>query len=258
MVLSPEVRTKSKDAMNSEELENFLVAKKLFDFYDDLPIIKEFTAEEFTELYDQPIRSLIVQVLAVGVEDFYPGTDNKQLRKAMSGMEILEEINKLVKTKNEYPYKTIDEVKKSNLFFHLRKMEESGILQDVGVIKSGKRRTTYYSRVAKVFISTKMKDEAEFKLQQSNHFRTLLQRLNPGVEEDKIDTILDQMDSIQCDCSPYYMKWIKQHEIAFKGIHIDFVELFKLFNLIQQMNADNIKVIDNLANLLDIDVEKMK
>jgi hypothetical protein len=257
MVLDEEVRLKEKSDMKEEELHNFETAEQLFDYYEKIPIILEYEADEFQELYQQMTRGAIIKALGKGIEDYYPGTNEKKVRHALSAMEILEVVNKLIKEDKHGKFAEIGEIKKANLFFHLNKLEDAGFIKEIGVIKSGRRRTTYFGRTANIYITFGMDQMKAYTLFENETFIDLLKAMNPQKSEEQIRQTLTKLEILNNDTSKYFVEWIRKNEAYFKKYLINYVELLKIISLMHRFTHEAVDGLQELSELLHLDVSKL-
>ncbi|MHA2253919.1 MAG: hypothetical protein ACXAD7_26435, partial [Candidatus Kariarchaeaceae archaeon] len=225
LVLSESLLAKSLTDMTKVELGNIEVARKLFDFYDEIKIIGEFSPEQLKFIHEQLTRHLIVIVLGKGIQDVYPGTNIVRTRRALSGKEIITNLNKMIKEDYSGKFPGIQNVKKSNVFFHLRKLEEAGFVQEVGIIKSGRRHTSYFGRTAVIFIAPGRQSEFRYKLFGDENFIAFIGKLNPDVSLSTIKAAISSLQPLNQSDSGYFIDWIKKYEEEFKEFEIDYIEL---------------------------------
>ncbi|MHA2253782.1 MAG: helix-turn-helix domain-containing protein, partial [Candidatus Kariarchaeaceae archaeon] len=164
--------------------ENIEIQKKFFDFWQDLENFIELD-EETSKATLQEIRGSILSILAIGIDDVYPGTKKTKKRHALTAKEL----NKLV---NE---RVGEQVKKSNLYFHLQKLEEAGLVKEIDKIPTGKRYIHYYGRTAKAYLPVHSKEKkmyGEFYAKLPE----LIQKIQPHVSEEEIIEVVDSIEEI--------------------------------------------------------------
>ncbi|MHA2168382.1 MAG: hypothetical protein ACXAB7_00585 [Candidatus Kariarchaeaceae archaeon] len=230
--------TKTRETKKSpfkEQIENTKMHKHFIDFWDDLELIKEMTSDEWGN--QSTIRHIIVGVLREGLLDTYPGTNKERVRHALSAKEILDRLNRMIELKQEAGKidESIKPVSKSNLFFHLKKLDENGYVQPIGSVSKEWRgttlNTTYYGRTAKIFI--------HFTEDSGPYYKTISEKHEPQKFND------------------FFVMWAKEHQDDFRGLEIDFPELLQIFSVIYRYNHETVDGLQTIAELLKIDMEKL-
>lgn len=109
-------------------------------------------------IYDQ-VRYFIMQVLRRGIDD----TLTTETKDPDTGKVIRTEIERGIKryamsvveiVKMAKQYDDIDNITKNQVYHHLPKLIEAGIVMKYGTVVTGKRTTDYYRRTAKGFVTT--------------------------------------------------------------------------------------------------------
>jgi DNA-binding transcriptional ArsR family regulator len=263
--------TKTKETKKSpfkEQIENTKMHKHFIDFWDDLELIKEMTTVEWGN--QSTVRHIIVGVLREGLLDTYPGTNKERVRHALSAKEILDRLNRMIELKKEAGKidESIKPVSKSNLFFHLKKLDENGYVQPIGSVSKEWRgttlNTTYYGRTAKIFIHFTEDSGPYYKTisekhepQKFNDFLELINRISPKASKISIDTAMKQVNNMNEESSKYFVMWAKEHQDDFRGLEIDFPELLQIFSVIYRYNHETVDGLQTIAKLLKIDMEKL-
>lgn len=216
----------------------------LYEYWNDLQVVKEIDTETFDTLLDQEIRSAIVDKLAVGIEDEFQ--DKKKIRHAMSATEIRKALNKKRSEENK--------INSSNLYFHLQKLEEANLVTVVGQIPTGKRLTTYYGRTAKSFVPRYTEKEKGHLCKELANEALIpyTQQINPDVAADEIEKIIKQANKINESNLQGYKEWIRENERSFRDIDLDFRRLLHLYNLLNNMDKDTFEALQKLSELLKV------
>ncbi|MHA2171333.1 MAG: hypothetical protein ACXAB7_15710 [Candidatus Kariarchaeaceae archaeon] len=214
-----------------------------FEYWENLKIIKqEAEAQYYEKIVKEKHRSAIIAVLNHGIQDIDPSTKKSRYRRVLSANEIHHEVEKSIG----------EEVKKSNLYFHLDKLEKGDFIQVVDTLASGKRNTTFYGRTAKVF-SPKFSPKYNFTFHRSSELLQVLKNLNQDVTDQEIQKTLDQVEGFNNYHSDDYFNWIENQGELFTGLDFDFVTLANMFSVIRRYSPTVIKGIQELANLLNVD-----
>ncbi|MHA2250575.1 MAG: hypothetical protein ACXAD7_09435 [Candidatus Kariarchaeaceae archaeon] len=217
----------------------------LFNYWNTIDKVKVLSVEEFDKL-NQEIRGAICYVLATGMNDEYPQSGELLKRYALNAKEI-----KLL-VEDELGF----EIQKSNLYFHLQKLEESGLIKVVDVIKivdkQSKRKKPYsfYGRTAKMFLLGGPREKKELALLKHDGFIDLILKLNPEINADTVKNILTQVATISENDFSYFISWMNQYEKELDETNVDFREIFGLVNMLKFHDSAIFDAIVKLANLL--------
>ncbi|MFW9854879.1 MAG: hypothetical protein ACFFFG_07445 [Candidatus Thorarchaeota archaeon] len=134
--------------------------KAIFDdHWESLPPAKSFDIRNYE---DHPLRSTILRILYDGLSNQVP-SEIKRKRHVLNASEILEELNKrieagrIVDSKKGKETTLIKPVSITNLYFHLNKLIDLGLIKVIAELLEGshkRNKTKYYGRVARhLFIS---------------------------------------------------------------------------------------------------------
>ena len=218
-----------------------LIRAIFFDHWKSLPLIREFEQTVFASV-TQEARLAIMDVLANGKDDIYPGSQEIRKRRVLSANEIKEEINKNL----EYP------VKKSNLYFHLQKLEELEFIQVVDYIPYGKREIAYYGRTARVFVTAKYEDKENPVLHNENIpiLIKLIKTISPDVTGEQINDSLNKVSGIYKYDHNSLTEWMRENEDILGASDIDFRDLHQLMSIIQRYNTTTSQGLKEIANML--------
>ncbi|MHA2504679.1 MAG: hypothetical protein ACXAE3_17640 [Candidatus Kariarchaeaceae archaeon] len=242
--------------MSDEEKHNYKQALQIFDHHINMGTFMEVSGEVFQELHTQTTRDIIIKILSKGMEDIHPKTLEPLRRYALSGAEILEKVNEYIASP-ECTCESLESVTKSNLFFHLRKLEEGGFVTEAGVIKSGRRNTTYYGKSHKVFITMESGSHKVFGLLKDPLFKQFLMDINPEITAEQIDTILSELDILNAGVSDYFMQWLQENSGPLQTYMFSFPDLFTIFGFIQRFRPETTTALQSLSDMLHIDQEKL-
>ena len=230
------MKVKNNVELTDEEL-NYT---KFFDFWNDVAIVKTQTVDQLNSCFSSPYRYQIVDVMAIGIEDEYPGR-GKMLRHALSGKEIME----LIKEKHG------QEISKSNLYFHLNALIEGGCVYEVGTVASGKRFTSYYGRTAKAFLTIKT-GHGIHDILYKDYFRDILHKLNANVNDKEIDEILKKLKPITSYDDTVFAEWVEKCQKVIFDVEIDMRHLANFASVLYRYNLDVGEGIDRLSELLKV------
>ena len=195
--------------------------------WDKTPLTKEVSGDDF-RILSQENRYLILRALNDGVKESDSQIDYK--RHMLTAHEILEYIQK----------NHNDDFKLTNVYFHLQKLQEKGMIKEVDQTGTGKRPKTFYGRTAKIFLNVNdmgenLEDEFYIKL------FTIIKDIRPDLDENEIKKPFQKLNE---------MKW---------GNEIKILNNWFACNkeIIDRVDIDNTKLYMYLARLLDFHNEFM-
>lgn len=226
-----------------------------FEYWDQLPTIKEFTVKEY-EMIDQDIRDAIVRSLALGKKDIHPLSNEPTIRHVLSANEIYSILGDIIPERIDPDNPDQRKLEPANLYFHLDKLKSSGFIQEVCIVRTGKRFTTYYGRTAKIAVlkydkSEKMKDIQPID-EISEGLVKLIQRISSNVNSEHIRQILQTINMKNQYEVCEFTDWVKANEDAFKGIEVDSKQLHNLFMFVSTIQPEIIEAIEELAQIMKI------
>ena len=215
------------------------IRKTFFDHWRNIPLIREFDDEVF-ESFHQEARVAIIDLLVKGKDDIYPGSQEVRKRRVMSANEIKEDINKSLEHK----------IKKSNLYFHLQKLEEFGFIEVVDSLPYGKREIAYYGRTARVFVPKASKYKRETPMLDDN-IPALVKTINPDITDEQIEATLNKLAGIQNYDGQAQLEWMVNNEDNLRASEIDLRELHGYLSIIQRYNETVCQGVKEMAEMLN-------
>lgn len=204
--------------------------KILYDYWQNLQTFKEYPEEIASKIIHQPIREDILVILRNGLEEEI--NDQKYYRYAMSANELLDEVNK----------RREDIVKKTNLYFHLKKLEDSGFIREVVSYIEGNHKIRYFGRTAKLF--TFSSSHSIEKL-----FMPLKKILvcNKTLSELEIEALFGTLKDREQIIGQATLDWIESNIDMLDDLHIDLSEFSKILSYLtvsdKQLSAINRKIM---------------
>jgi hypothetical protein len=214
------------------------------------------------------IRSGILKVMQEGVLD----KQTANIRQALTAKEILDKMNEplyleiidlqttlqKVSSDRRFDRESLEVqiemlgaevMKKSNLYFHLQKLESEGFVKEIGFVKTGKRHTTYYGVTAKLFSPTNFADRPTYSIIQEKSFLTLIKEISPKVDLDKTMKVLEEIKSLNEYHVELFQMWTQMFDEELSDLELDYSELSKLMMLTIRFDT---KTISNLAYLAEV------
>jgi DNA-binding transcriptional ArsR family regulator len=220
--------------------------KELFDFWDDILIVKQLDSQNFANIMN-PTRRRILEVLLYGITEKYPNSSNSSTRHALSANEIrkllLHGAEKSESIKLSY----------QNMYFHLQKLEQVGAIKVIGYLVKGKRTTAYYGRIAKTFISATNDELGYASYIRDDVFQELITKLTPHISEISLFEIFKKIERINRPNINLFKKWLQLENPMLRDLPIDYRKLMELFYLIKNVDQEFLDGLQELGELLNID-----
>jgi hypothetical protein len=117
---------------------------KILDHWIKIPAIEDISDfSAFDLITKSEVRSEIMDLMRIGYEEFNPLTEQSIVRHTFTAKEVLALIQD----------KTQIKLKLSNVYFHLKLLQEKGFIEPIASIKKGKTTTTFFGRKAKLFVA---------------------------------------------------------------------------------------------------------
>ncbi|MCY3413903.1 MAG: hypothetical protein INQ03_19835 [Candidatus Heimdallarchaeota archaeon] len=232
--------------------EDFAMA---FDFWDDIPIIKEYPDEIINRVIEGTTRKIILDILVKGVEEIHPNLGVKRIRRALSVTEIYDRLNGNSKKGIEGILPDDTRIKRNNLYFHLDKMMEFKFIKEIVKTETGRRSTTYFGRCSKIMVPVHKEGIRinDLPILQDNNFNEFLKRIHPDIDNDKLSEII--LKSNEINDHTYFIKvetWINNMERYTRGLEMDLRELFNLIGFLSRLDEQTFHALQELGKLLNV------
>ncbi|MHA2170946.1 MAG: hypothetical protein ACXAB7_13705 [Candidatus Kariarchaeaceae archaeon] len=228
---------------------NFENKQLLFDFWEQLPIVKEIDSKEQYLVEKSEIRDAIIKILSTGVESSHPETNEMRIRFALSAKEIFNEVKQRLPS---------SKIVLQNIYFHIEKLENHGFLQVITSLSQGKRLTSYYGRTSRMVLLRTDDigdDKKEYAFLQDEGLIALIQQISPKVSREQIEQSLISLDRLNKNSMNSFREWAESNKSAFRESSVDNESLFKLYNVIIRFNANVCTGLSELAKLMKIDIK---
>jgi DNA-binding transcriptional ArsR family regulator len=190
--------------------------KKVYEFWKNVPTILEIEQETFDKIVDQEFRGTILDILREGIMDDNIQENGLSRRYAMSAPEMLPKIRE----------KLGYEVKLSNVYFHLEKLEKANLIREVAKKLEGKHYVTYYGRTSKLILCCRLDDSDQCESKFLHSAYSLAEHLNLDIDTQMLNTTIKKIQSRNGELYQLEKEWIQNnHETLFQ-LDIDVLELF--------------------------------
>ncbi|MHA2230276.1 MAG: helix-turn-helix domain-containing protein [Candidatus Thorarchaeota archaeon] len=214
----------------------------LYSFWDSIPRI-EFVNVSKEILESHPARKAILRILREGIlEETVPPSDDHRIRRAINADEIREMLEKSKMAK----------VSKTGMYFHLKVLEEAGLIKVVSRILEGRHRVAYYGRVARhLFIS-----DPEMRLQKYESLFSAVTKYakarTPRSRVAHFRNIPKKYLKIKIERERMIGEWLVDNEDIITKLGLDLNELFDAVKLIDSSNPVYLDLFSDLFELLQI------
>lgn len=229
----------------------------LYTYWEEIPIIQDVSVKVIAKHSKSKVQSLIIHSLSKGVED--QKSDSLKVRHAMSAIEI--------KSIMAETYKF--EINKSNLYYHIQKLIEQGIIKVITSVQKSNIVTSYYGRTSKLVftdMSNKKDDNNEDNsnkneieptslsyLLNSKNFINLLENFSQDESEIKeIKSLITRVNAINTHYNKEFMHWIIKNEESFRGLELNLLDFNYVYNQIKIHNNDLTTLYQKLDRVFKI------
>ena len=229
--------------------------KILQEFWDKLPELK-IVKDADRVYYAHSARQLIMKVLGMGVEEQEDeGREDKIIRRALSTQEIYQTIQDLRKLDlKEFEAKDFD-ISLHNLYFHIQKLEESGLIKPVAILREGRHNVTYYGRTARIMLFNITYEEYEKVKNAFTAMEKLAPKINPKIKSEDIRKYYKEYVKIGKTLTEKMFNKLTEYEQGFNTTDVDPIDILNFLELIYSANAEFAVIFNKIAKDLDIEID---
>lgn len=214
--------------------------EKILNQWNNIPAIKETYDFTTFELMTQGVRSIIVDLLREGIMEYNPITNQCVTRHVFSAKEILNYVKKNLSV----------EITPQNIYFHLSKLEEAGIITRVASIKAGRHSTHYFGRTARLFVNVGSPSEKEYLNDEKiGKINDLLKRINPDIPEEIPQVVFNELKESTDESRERIKEWMAEYEKLIIDLNIDFRDIYEILFLIDRFDKTTIEITRKIAKL---------
>lgn len=196
----------------------------LFKYWDTLDPILLIDDGEVLDRIKQKVRDAILYSLKEGIQEDYQGS--RKFRHVLRATEIKEKVEK----------KLNQSITRSNLYFHLEKLQKYGMVKIVKTFQKSRNHIAYFGRTAKIFIWSVRSELDADPSSPKSQFVKLTKLLNPDISEETIKNTFKQALNYSDEITQKQVDWIKKHidKINEAGLQVSDIfsmldELYALF-----------------------------
>lgn len=186
--------------------------QKAFNFWKDVQIIIEIEEDTFNNVVDQEFRGAILEILRKGILD----KQKLSTRHAMSAQEMLPKIQEKLES----------EVKLTNVYFHLEKLEKAGLIREITKKLEGRHYVKYFGRTSKLIICGKSEDTESQKVRFLNPVYKIGEALKVNINKQRLNEIAEAIQYRRDELYHFEKEWIEKNHETLSNLDIDVLDLF--------------------------------
>ena len=228
-----------------EEVIDPEISKKrelLFEFWKNIPVTCDMKAS-YHKIAFQEVRSTILDLLREGILDDSPFDKTKNTRRhALSAKECQKYVSDRLERR----------VKLSNIYFHLGRLEELGLIKEIVTIKGKRQDIAYYGRTAQLFHfgGTKADNRSEYEEKIIKSMTSVIKSLNPAIKEKKITELFDAIWAYREEQRKARNAWITANSDLFNSLEFDILDIDKFMELLEMSTEEGYRLAKEFSRLL--------
>ena len=231
--------------------------KILYSFWESLPKLK-FVKDAEKVYYAHNARILILKTLGEGIKEKNEKTGAVDIiRRALNIQEIYQRIQVYNEEKRQIEgieWKDFD-ISLHNLYFHIQKLEEAGLIQTITILREGKHNVSYYGRKAQIMIFRLDYEEYE-KIQ--NAFQAMA-KLAPFVDakfdSEDVNEFYNRYVSIGKDQVKKLFEQLASFQTALDKTDVDPVDILNFLELLSTVNSEFIALLNEMADYFNLEID---
>ena len=231
--------------------------KILYSFWDSLPKLK-FVKDAEKIYYAHDARILILKTLGEGLKEKDEGTGGGDvIRRALNIQEIFQRIQVYKKEKRQIEsidWKDFD-ISLHNLYFHIQKLEEAGLIQTIAILREGKHNVSYYGRRAQVMIFRIDYEEYE-KIKNAFHaMAKLVPFVDSNFKTEDINEFYNRYVSIGKGQVRKLFEQLATFQTALDKTDVDPVDIVNFLELLTTVNSEFITLLKEMADYFNLEID---
>ena len=172
----------------------------IFRFHSEIPKYKFFILPK--QFNDSPIRPAIMKVLREGI---HSEEGSKKHRYALNAQEIKERLSTFTSSE-------VKDVTYTNLYFHLKKLLEAGVIQIIAYVIERNHRIAFYGRTARLILHGDPSSELKEIKSSFEELTKLIKILNPEFDTQLFDQLPEQLLADGEEKAIIIAKWMARNE----------------------------------------------
>lgn len=142
------------------------------------------------------------------------------------------------------------EITIQNIYFHLSKLEEAGIITRITSIKEGIHSTHYFGRTARLFVHVGSSSQKGFLSDEKvEKIMKLLEVLNHGLSIEAQIKVFDELQEKTDEARERIKKWMAENEKVIIEINIDFRDIYEMLFLLERFDESILETTQKMAKL---------
>lgn len=229
--------------------------QELYTYWDHTPAILERDHSIMEKIDEAIVRNIILKILRDGMEEEIDG--RVVSRHVLSAKELLNIVNSTLEKPLIHISKSKErtlgirkEIKISNIYFHLERLQEYDLVGVVKIILEGRHKVTYFARKAKLFLFSGGED---FVSKKMGEMIEVIKILNPQIERNEIKKKLNLLLEYEDDNKGKYMEWFENNQERLKGVDFNPEILLSLFELIFPIEPLDASLLEEFRKLFSIE-----
>ncbi|MFX0113843.1 MAG: hypothetical protein ACFFB3_04800 [Candidatus Hodarchaeota archaeon] len=236
--------------MVSSATQSSIVAKEkkgeafqvLYSFWESLP---EAAFIEISEKisHSHPVRPAIMKILREGIIEYFDRKKTEGIRRyALNSKEIMDILNtedKEVREKyrlNDMQLMEVIPISRTNLYFHLDKLEEFGFIKEVAKILEGRHKITYYGRTSRLFFLEDPNKKLNYYKDLLNEFSAFSKILGQRIDQEHVSQAVQEYAETRRRYKQVIAKWIGKNSKQIYENNLDVNKIMKAILLISSTN----------------------
>ncbi len=231
--------------------------KILYSFWDSLPKLK-FVKDAEKIYYAHNARILILKTLGEGFKEEGKETGEEDvIRRALNIQEIYQRIQFYKEEKRQIEgidWKNFD-ISLHNLYFHIQKLEEAGLIQTIAILREGKHNVSYYGRKAQVMIFRLDYEEYEKIRNAFQAMAKLVPFVDSKFKSEDVNDFYNRYVSIGKSQVKKLFEQLASFQTALDKTDVDPVDILNFLEILTTVNSEFISLLKEMAAYFDLEID---
>jgi len=231
--------------------------KILYSFWDSLPKIN-FAKDAEKTYYAHDARILILKTLGEGMKEKNKETGEEDIiRRALNIQEIYQRIQLYKEEKRQIEgidWKDFD-ISLHNLYFHIQKLEEAGLIQTIAILREGKHNVSYYGRKAQVMIFRLDYEEYEKIRNAFQAMAKLVPFVDSKFKSEDVHDFYNRYVSIGKSQVKKLFEQLASFQTALDKTDVDPADILNFLELLTNVNSGFIALLKEMANYFNLEID---
>ncbi len=226
----------------------------LYTFWESLPRI-QFVKDAEKIYYAHTARQVILKALGEGIkEEIEEESDKISIRRALNAQEIYHRIGVYKEEKRDIQGINWNEfdISLHNLYFHIQKLEEVGLIQTVAILREGRHNVSYYGRTAQVLIFRIDYEEYEKIENAFSAMARLVPHVDSKLKSERIQDFYKRYVQIGQSHSKKLFESLAKFEKALQETDVDPGDIANFIELLLTINPEFVKLLNELIEYLEL------